>query len=131
MPQMHTASARDPPRLRAQQPHSDALFLQIRRCRRFSSAMHLYALTLQRPTCITCAVAGNFSGTKQQEILVGRGSVVELLRPDPNTGKVRVSCGGEAVMSRGLSLTCVALREFLNKLVFRRFIRFCRTTSLG
>lgn len=50
--------------------------------------MHLYLLTLQRPTCIVQAIHGNFSGTKQQEIIVGRGRVLELLRPDPNTGKV-------------------------------------------
>ena len=29
-----------------------------------------------------------FSGTKQQEIVVSRGKILELLRPDPNTGKV-------------------------------------------
>ena len=50
--------------------------------------MHLYLLTLQRPTCIVQAIHGNFSGSKQQEIIVGRGRVLELLRPDPNTGKV-------------------------------------------
>lgn len=27
-------------------------------------------------------------GTKQQEIVVSRGKILELLRPDPNTGKV-------------------------------------------
>ena len=50
--------------------------------------MHLYALTLQKASCIYQAVHGNFSGTKQQEILVGRGKTLELLRPDPNTGKL-------------------------------------------
>lgn len=50
--------------------------------------MHLYNLTLQRATGITHAVHGNFSGSKLQEILVSRGKVLELLRPDPNTGKV-------------------------------------------
>lgn len=50
--------------------------------------MHLYNLTLQRTTAIYSAVQGNFSGTKQQEICVARGHVLELLRPDPNTGKV-------------------------------------------
>jgi len=29
-----------------------------------------------------------FLGTKQQEIVVSRGKILELLRPDPNTGKV-------------------------------------------
>ena len=50
--------------------------------------MHLYALTLQKASCIYQAIHGNFSGTKQQEILVGRGKTLELLRPDPNTGKL-------------------------------------------
>lgn len=50
--------------------------------------MHLYNLTLQRATAITHAVHGNFSGTKQQEIIISRGKSLELLRPDPNTGKV-------------------------------------------
>ena len=53
--------------------------------------MHLYLLTLQRPTCIVQAIHGNFSGTKQQEIIVGRGRVLELLKADPNTGKVHTS----------------------------------------
>jgi splicing factor 3B subunit 3 len=50
--------------------------------------MYLYNLTLQRSTGITYAIHGNFSGTKQQEIVVSKGKILELLRPDPNTGKV-------------------------------------------
>jgi splicing factor 3B subunit 3 len=50
--------------------------------------MRLYNLTLQRPTGITHSVHGNFSGAKLQEIIVSRGKSLELLRPDPNTGKV-------------------------------------------
>ncbi|XP_057291635.1 splicing factor 3B subunit 3-like [Hydractinia symbiolongicarpus] len=50
--------------------------------------MHLYQLTLQKSSAIYNAVHGNFSGTKLQEIAVSRGKVLELLRPDPNTGKV-------------------------------------------
>lgn len=50
--------------------------------------MYLYNLTLQGATAITHAVHGNFSGTKQQEIIISRGKIVEILRPDPNTGKV-------------------------------------------
>lgn len=50
--------------------------------------MHLYALTLQKPSCITKAVHGNFSGSKQQEIVVARGRILEILKPDPNTGKL-------------------------------------------
>lgn len=51
--------------------------------------MFLYNLTLQRATGITHAVHGNFSGTKQQEMAVSRGKILELLRPDPNTGKIQ------------------------------------------
>ncbi|TPP60423.1 Splicing factor 3B subunit 3 [Fasciola gigantica] len=50
--------------------------------------MYLYNITLQRASGITHAVHGNFSGTKQQEIAVARGKIIELLRPDPNSGKV-------------------------------------------
>ncbi|KAF9448327.1 hypothetical protein P691DRAFT_775506 [Macrolepiota fuliginosa MF-IS2] len=50
--------------------------------------MHLYNLTLQQPTAITQAVVGNFSGARQQEIIVSHGTRLELLRPDPQTGKI-------------------------------------------
>ena len=50
--------------------------------------MHLYGLTLQKASCITAAAHGNFSGKKTQEVVVARGKILELLRPDPNTGKV-------------------------------------------
>jgi len=50
--------------------------------------MFLYNLTLQRATGVTHAIHGNFSGSKLQEIVVSRGKILEILRPDPNTGKV-------------------------------------------
>lgn len=50
--------------------------------------MHLYSLTLQKPSCVVQAVHGNFSGGKQQEIVVARGRILEILKPDPNTGKL-------------------------------------------
>lgn len=50
--------------------------------------MYLYNLTLQKTQCITHAVFGNFSAPKAQEILVARGKVLELLRPDDESGKV-------------------------------------------
>ncbi|KAG7446535.1 uncharacterized protein BT62DRAFT_994128 [Guyanagaster necrorhizus] len=50
--------------------------------------MHLYNFTLQPPTAITQAIVGNFSGARQQEIIVSHGTRLELLRPDPQTGKV-------------------------------------------
>lgn len=50
--------------------------------------MFLYNITLNPTGAINQAVHGNFSGTKQQEIIVARNTRIELLRPDPNTGKV-------------------------------------------
>ncbi|RPD53419.1 hypothetical protein L226DRAFT_617381 [Lentinus tigrinus ALCF2SS1-7] len=50
--------------------------------------MHLYNFTLQPPTAIPHAIVGNFSGARQQEIIVSRGTRLELLRPDPTTGKI-------------------------------------------
>jgi splicing factor 3B subunit 3 len=50
--------------------------------------MHLYNLTLQRASGITHSCHGNFSGSKLQELVVSRGKTLELLKPDPNTGKV-------------------------------------------
>lgn len=53
-----------------------------------STKMHLYNLTLQPPTAAIQAIVGNFSGARQQEIIVSHGTRLELLRPDPQTGKV-------------------------------------------
>ncbi len=50
--------------------------------------MHLYNLTLQPSGSVTATVVGQFSGTRQQEIVVAKGSRLELLRPDTQTGKV-------------------------------------------
>jgi splicing factor 3B subunit 3 len=50
--------------------------------------MHLYNLTLQPPTAITQSIVGNFSGSRQQEIIVSRGTRLELLKPDSTTGKI-------------------------------------------
>ncbi|KAI9595999.1 mono-functional DNA-alkylating methyl methanesulfonate N-term-domain-containing protein [Syncephalis fuscata] len=52
--------------------------------------MHLYNLTLQPPTIITCAVVGNFTGTREQQIIAARGTRLELLRPNAETGKSAV-----------------------------------------
>ena len=53
-----------------------------------TSNMFLYSLTLQPPTTISQALLGQFSGTKEQQILVASGSRLALLRPDPAQGKV-------------------------------------------
>lgn len=50
--------------------------------------MHLYNLTLQPPTAATQAIVGNFSGARTQEIIISRGTRLELLRPDVQTGKL-------------------------------------------
>ncbi|KAG9012521.1 pre-mRNA-splicing factor rse1 [Tulasnella sp. JGI-2019a] len=50
--------------------------------------MHLYNLTLQPPSAVSHAILGNFSGARHQEVIVSRGTRLELLRPDPNTGKI-------------------------------------------
>jgi splicing factor 3B subunit 3 len=50
--------------------------------------MHLYNLTLQPPTAAVQAIVGNFSGARQQEIIVSRGTQLELIRVDTETGKL-------------------------------------------
>ena len=50
--------------------------------------MYLYNLTLQASGSVNATVVGQFSGTRQQEIIVAKGSRLELLRPDTQTGKV-------------------------------------------
>ena len=47
-----------------------------------------YALTLLPPSVANTAIVGQFSGSKQQEILVSHGSWLELLRMDTSTRKV-------------------------------------------
>ncbi len=53
-----------------------------------TSNMFLYSLTLQPPTTISQAIIGQFSGTKEQQILTVSGSRLALLRPDPTLGRV-------------------------------------------
>ncbi len=50
--------------------------------------MFLYSLTIQPPTSVTQAILGQFSGTKEQQIITASGSRLTLLRPDPAQGKV-------------------------------------------
>ena len=50
--------------------------------------MYLYNLTLQQATGIVSAINGNFSGGKIQEIVVARGKILSLLRPD-DLGKLQ------------------------------------------
>lgn len=54
-----------------------------------AAMVHLYHHSLIPGAAVTAACVGNFSGTKQQEICVARGGQrIELLRTDPNTGKL-------------------------------------------
>lgn len=53
-----------------------------------TSNMFLYSLTVKPPTTITTAVLGQFSGTKEQQIVTASGSRLTLLKPDPSLGKV-------------------------------------------
>jgi len=51
--------------------------------------MHLYHHSLLPSSSITASCVGNFSGTKQQDILLVRGGTrLELLRTDAQTGKL-------------------------------------------
>eukprot|EP00048_Salpingoeca_helianthica_P016590 m.233134 g.233134 ORF g.233134 m.233134 type:complete len:1196 (+) comp18997_c0_seq1:31-3618(+) len=53
-----------------------------------AAALHLYNFSLQKATQITHAVHGNFKGTKVQLIAVAKGKILELLEPNPATGKL-------------------------------------------
>ena len=53
-----------------------------------TSNMFLYSLTIQPPTTITQALLGQFTGTKEQQIITASGSRLTLLQPDPKLGKV-------------------------------------------
>jgi len=50
--------------------------------------MHLYHLTLQRPTGVIAAAYGSFSAPKVHEIALACGSSLEVIRPDEN-GKLQ------------------------------------------
>lgn len=52
--------------------------------------MYLYNLTLQPATGINKAIYGNFSSPKAQEIVISRGNILELLRPDESSGQLKV-----------------------------------------
>ena len=50
--------------------------------------MYLYNLNLSKATDITQAIHGNFSGAKQQEIVIAKGKSLGILRVDTNSGKI-------------------------------------------
>ena len=45
--------------------------------------MYLYNLTIQKPTAIGQAIMGSFTAPKQQEIVVSKGTILELIKIDP------------------------------------------------
>lgn len=49
--------------------------------------MYLHSLTLQPTTAVVQSISGNFS-SKSHEICISRGTILELLKPDPTTGKL-------------------------------------------
>lgn len=53
-----------------------------------TSNMFLYSLTIQPPSTVTHAIVGQFSGTKEQQIMTACGTRLTLLKPDPAQGKV-------------------------------------------
>ena len=70
--------------------------------------MFLYNVTLQPGTSVHQCVYGNFSAPKAQEIAVGKGKRLELLRPD-ESGRVHVvaahECFGEIRSLQPLRIT--------------------------
>lgn len=53
-----------------------------------TSNMFLYSLTIKRPTVITQAIVGQFSGTKEQQIVTVSGSCLTIYRPDAALGRI-------------------------------------------
>src|SRR5277367_2755691 len=53
-----------------------------------TSSMFMYSLTIQPPSAITQAILGQFSGTKEQQIVTASGSRLTIHRPDATQGKV-------------------------------------------
>lgn len=53
-----------------------------------TSHMFMYSLTVQHPTAVTQAILGQFSGTKEQQIITASGSTLTIHRPDSSQGKI-------------------------------------------
>ncbi|EAS27622.3 pre-mRNA-splicing factor rse1 [Coccidioides immitis RS] len=54
-----------------------------------TSSMFMYSLTIQPPTAITQAIIGQFSGVKEQQIVIASGSKLSIHEPDSHQGKIR------------------------------------------
>ncbi len=48
----------------------------------------LYSFTLQSAGAITNAIYGNLSAPRAQEIIISHGKIIELLRPDDESGRI-------------------------------------------
>ena len=78
--------------------------------------MHLFSLTLSQATVINQAVGGSFSEEGVEEIVVAKGKILELLRPDAQTGKIEVvgSCEVFGLIRSLLTFRLVGMqRDFL------------------
>jgi splicing factor 3B subunit 3 len=73
--------------------------------------MKLYNLSLLKPTAITQAVYGSFTGPKTHEFAVIRGTTLELLRPDTDTLRIETVQSSEAF---GV-LRCIQPLRFLGQ----------------
>ena len=47
--------------------------------------MYLYNLTLQKTTGISQSITGSFTAPKTHEIVISRGTIIELMNVDVNT----------------------------------------------
>ena len=52
--------------------------------------MYLYATTLQQATAITHCIYGSFTQPEQEELVVAKGKILELLKVDEETGKLQL-----------------------------------------
>lgn len=66
--------------------------------------MNLYNITLQKPSAITHAIVGNFSGNKSQitknliqEMVICRGKYLELWKQDESTQKMVCLVSSEVI----------------------------------
>ena len=52
--------------------------------------MYLYSTALQQATAITHSIYGSFTRPDQEELVVAKGKILELLKIDEDTGKIQV-----------------------------------------
>ena len=52
--------------------------------------MYLFSTSMQQATAITHSIYGSFTQADQEELVVAKGKIIELLKIDEETGKVKV-----------------------------------------